>query len=101
MPKVLVIALLSCACLAAAPVCAAQQTAGPSGSQGSATSGTIRGTVTDQSGAVIAGATVKVTGIQAVTTFTAKSDDEGEFNVSDLPFADYAVAISAPGFATY
>jgi hypothetical protein len=60
--------------------------------------GTLSGTVTDPSGAVIPGAAV--TAKSAEQTYTAKSDRSGRFVI---PFAQpntYAITVKAPGFGT-
>ncbi len=62
--------------------------------------GTILGTVTDPSGALVAGATVKVrnnaTGQERTTTTTA----DGSYSVPELPIGTYTVTISQSGFQT-
>lgn len=62
--------------------------------------GTIQGTVTDPSGAVIPGAEVTVTnkgtGV-AIKQNTAKS---GFYSISPLEAGSYSVSVSAPGFKT-
>lgn len=63
--------------------------------------GIITGTVTDPQGAVIVGADVQATHNQTGRMFTEKSNDVGTFAVSGLPFGDYSVLISAPGFAKF
>jgi hypothetical protein len=60
--------------------------------------GAINGTVTDPSGAVVAGASVKATntgtGIAQATTTTG----DGEFSFQDLPLGTYKIEVSASGF---
>ena len=58
----------------------------------------LSGTVTDNSGAVIGGATVTLTnkGTQAVKTFTTSG--AGYYNFSELPPGDYSLVSSAKGF---
>ncbi len=62
--------------------------------------GSILGTVTDTSGAVVSGATVKVhnmgTGLERITQTTA----EGNYSISELPIGTYSVNISQAGFQT-
>jgi hypothetical protein len=62
--------------------------------------GTIRGTVTDPSGAQIAHAHVEITDVNTQITHKYESGDRGSFDASALPFGKYKVAISAPGFGT-
>ena len=62
--------------------------------------GSILGTVTDTTGAVLPGATVKVrntaTGLERSTQTTA----EGNYTISELPIGSYAVTVTQPGFQT-
>ena len=62
--------------------------------------GTILGTVTDPSGLLVAGATVKVhnvaTGLERTTTTTG----DGSYAIPELPGGSYTVTISQPGFQT-
>jgi hypothetical protein len=61
-------------------------------------SGTVAGTVTDPTGAVVTGATVEVsnaiTGYQRTTTTDAK----GAFRFTDVPLNPYHLSVSASGF---
>lgn len=61
----------------------------------------ISGTVTDPSGAVIAGAKVTVT--NKATSFVREdtTNGSGQFNITALPPATYTVSISASGFKAY
>jgi carboxypeptidase family protein len=63
---------------------------------------TLTGTVTDSSGAVVAGATVLVhsneTGIDAPSVTTT---DTGSFNITHLPAGRYTVTVKNAGFQTY
>ncbi|MGB9073761.1 MAG: TonB-dependent receptor [Terriglobales bacterium] len=62
--------------------------------------GTILGTVTDPSGNLVAGATVKVhntgTGLERTTTTSA----DGSYSIPELPIGTYSVTITQPGFQT-
>jgi hypothetical protein len=62
-------------------------------------SSTVRGTVTDPTGAVIPGALIhlvnEVSGLDRTTT----SDAAGQFNFSNIPFNPYRMSITANGFA--
>lgn len=62
--------------------------------------GTILGTVTDPSGAIVAGATVKVrnlgTGLERTTTTSA----DGSYSVPELPLGTYSVTVTQTGFQT-
>src|SRR4051794_26796996 len=61
----------------------------------------ITGTVTDPSGAVLAGAQVKVTQKNTAATRIDTSNSSGQFNVSQLPPATYTVSVEAQGFKKY
>src|ERR1019366_8788372 len=61
---------------------------------------TLAGTVTDQSGAVIANATVKLTGPNGVDR-TAATNQAGYYHFTAVPVAEgYTLLVSAPGFAS-
>lgn len=64
------------------------------------TYGDITGTVTDQSGAVIAGAKVEITNQELKTVHTAQTDQEGSFRFVNLDAGQYTVVVSADRFAT-
>lgn len=62
---------------------------------------TLAGTVTDPGGNPIAGATILVE--NAVTRYRAevKAEDDGSFDVTNIPYHSYNVTVSHPGFAAY
>jgi Carboxypeptidase regulatory-like domain/TonB-dependent Receptor Plug Domain len=62
--------------------------------------GTIRGTVTDPSGAVIANAAVHLTNPRSGLDRTTSSDALGQFEFSNITFDSYQIAVSAQGFAS-
>src|SRR4026208_400593 len=62
--------------------------------------GSIKGTVTDQQGAVIQNATITVTNKATGVVRTANSGADGVYLVSTLLPGDYEVKIEAPNFAT-
>ena len=66
-------------------------------SQGS--NGRILGTVTDQSGGVIAGATVTVTDIQRGVSRALTTDDAGEYSAPQLLPGTYKVRAESKGFS--
>ena len=62
------------------------------------TAGRILGTLTDQSGAAVAGATVVVTDTERGTSRTAATDESGSYAVPDLPPGIYKIHVEAKGF---
>jgi hypothetical protein len=67
-------------------------------SQGS--SGRILGTVTDQSGGVVAGATVTITDTERGVTKTLVTNEPGEYSAPPLNPGTYRVRVEAKGFKT-
>jgi hypothetical protein len=61
--------------------------------------GSFAGTVTDKAGAVIAGATVRITSEATGLTREAKTDDSGHYLVPLLPVAFFTIHVEAQGFA--
>jgi hypothetical protein len=57
------------------------------------------GTVTDNAGAVLAGANVKITSQGTGLTREAKTDDSGHYIVPLLPVSFYSIRVEAQGFA--
>ena len=62
--------------------------------------GAINGTVTDPSGAVVAGASVKATNTGTGVSQTATTTSEGQFSFQDLQLGTYSIAVTASGFPT-
>jgi outer membrane receptor protein involved in Fe transport len=62
--------------------------------------GGINGTITDQSGAIVAGATVSATNNGTSVTLNSVSSSAGEFLFQDLPLGAYTVEVTASGFKT-
>jgi hypothetical protein len=62
------------------------------------TTGRILGTLTDQSGAAVAGATVVVTDVQRGTSRTATTDESGAYAAPDLQPGTYKIHVEAKGF---
>src|ERR1035437_10262992 len=60
--------------------------------------GTIRGVVTDASGATVPEATVTVKNVNTGLTQTVKTSADGIYNVLYLPAGDYTVATEKTGF---
>src|SRR5213592_4335550 len=66
--------------------------------QGGAT-GAITGTVQDPSGAVVAGAEVRIVNQDTgVLTRTTKTDGNGSFTATLLPVGTYTLSVTSPGF---
>src|SRR5580700_6705085 len=62
--------------------------------------GTILGTVTDASGAVVSGASVKVHNVNTGQDRSTQTSADGSYTVSELPIGTYTVTISQSGFQT-
>jgi Carboxypeptidase regulatory-like domain/TonB dependent receptor-like, beta-barrel len=60
--------------------------------------GGIQGTVTDSSGAVVAGADVTVASPETGFSRTTQTDATGNYFVSELPIGNYDVTVKAKGF---
>ena len=66
------------------------------------TTGALNGTVTDNTGAVVKGATVTVTDEgKNVDVRTVTTGEEGVYAVTPLPAGSYRVTVEAPGFKKY
>jgi outer membrane receptor protein involved in Fe transport len=68
---------------------------------GQAVYGSIFGTVTDATGAIVPGANITVTDVAKGTSFTAQSNGSGEFSVEHLIPDLYDVKVDASGFKGY
>ena len=62
--------------------------------------GTIHGTVSDQSGAVIAGAQIKLTSDDPAEQRTISSGADGQFSFADVAPGSFHLTVTAAGFAT-
>ena len=65
---------------------------------GQQTTAAITGTVVDEGGAAINGATITVTDTDRGTVYTAKTNDSGTYNFVRVPIGNYQVKAEAPGF---
>ncbi len=63
--------------------------------------GTINGTVVDQSGSVIKGAAITITDVGTRTITTTISNSDGSFSQAGLNTGNYDVTVSSPGFTSY
>lgn len=73
---------------------------GPAGAQLQPATGTLRGQVTDPSGAVVANAAVGVL-MSGGQTHTGSSSKTGAYEISNLPPGKYTVTANAQGFAVF
>jgi hypothetical protein len=64
------------------------------------TLGSINGTVTDTSGALVQGTSVSIRNSGTNLVVTAVSKDDGSFSAADLPIGNYEVSFSKSGFKT-
>ena len=62
--------------------------------------GSIRGTVVDQTGAVVPAATVTAQNVNTGVVTTTVSDSSGAYNIQTLPIGTYAVSVKKSGFST-
>jgi Carboxypeptidase regulatory-like domain len=60
----------------------------------------VTGTVLDQTGAVVAGAQIKITNLQNNASVTVVSGDNGDFAAAALEPGNYKAEVTAPGFDT-
>src|ERR1700685_3803960 len=63
--------------------------------------GSIRGTVSDPSGAVVQAATVTATQVETGLTRVAVTDHQGEYVLVELPIGHYQLEVLARGFEKY
>ena len=68
--------------------------------QSSGSSGTIQGTVTDPTRAVVAGARIELTNPVSGLSRTVFTDGAGHFIVPNIPFNPYHLVVSGAGFAS-
>jgi hypothetical protein len=62
--------------------------------------GSIHGTVTDSTGAAVAGAQVKVFSSATGLSRTVEANDRGEYVASELPLGTYSITVEKEGFRT-
>src|SRR5947199_987595 len=62
--------------------------------------GGLTGNITDQSGAAIPEASIKVTNLNTAATYSGTSTAEGIYLISGLPPGRYRLTVTKPGFKT-
>ena len=62
------------------------------------TTATMLGTVTDKTGATVAGAKVTARNMQTNLTRTVVSNEQGEYRIEFLPVGNYQLEVSGTGF---
>src|SRR5262245_23734601 len=60
--------------------------------------GTVLGTVTDSSGAAVAGAAVTVKNVDTGLTRTVTTSEDGSYSAPELPIGNYTVTVEKEGF---
>src|ERR1022692_3101364 len=68
--------------------------------QSAGNSGTIYGTVTDSTGAIIQGAAVSISNPVSGYSRQTKSDSAGRYQFTNLPLNPYHLSVSAPSFSS-
>src|SRR5260370_31458127 len=69
--------------------------------QSAGNGGTIYGTVTDATGAIVPNATVKIENPVSGYTRTTTSDSQGRFQFTNLPLNPYHLVVNVQGFAPH
>ena len=65
------------------------------------TTGTISGTVADEKGGSIAGATATARSVETNLVRTAQTDGDGRYRFTGMPVGGYEITVEAPSFAKY
>ena len=68
---------------------------------GQGANGTITGTVTDASGAIVADAEIRITNTGTGIVFNSVSTATGNYVAPQLPVGTYDLSVTLPGFKTY
>src|SRR5664279_820733 len=63
--------------------------------------GTITGTVTDQEGAVVAGAVLAATNTETGAKYDTATTGTGNYTLPQLPAGEYDLSVGKPGFSTF
>src|SRR5882762_2379239 len=62
--------------------------------------GSLAGTISDSTGAVVPNAAVTVTGADTGTVYNAVSTSSGDYRIQDMVLGAYNIKVAAPGFKT-
>ena len=73
----------------------------PSGKLFAGITATISGTVTDPTGAVVAGATVTATNVETGVAVTQTTNTDGFYSFPELPVGKYTIDVQKAGFKAY
>jgi Carboxypeptidase regulatory-like domain len=72
--------------------------AGASATFGQDVTATITGTVTDSTGAAVAGATITAKSVERGTSFSSVTNEVGLYRITQLPIGDYELRVEKVGF---
>ena len=78
---------------------AQNQPAAPARLQAAGNAGTVSGSVTDATGAVIPNASITLSNVLSGLTRNAKSDASGAYLITNVPFNTYRLTVTADGMA--
>src|SRR5262249_21751464 len=62
---------------------------------------TVTGRVTDEQGALVTGAQIKMTGLDTGVVFSAVTNADGIYTIPNLPIGAFTLQANFPGFQTY
>jgi hypothetical protein len=65
------------------------------------TTGTLSGTVQDEKGGAVAGATVTARHVETNVSRSAQTDSEGRYRLTSMPVGHYEITVEAQNFAKY
>src|SRR6476620_6452464 len=63
--------------------------------------GSVRGTVTEEKGAVVSGADVSITNVATAFSRSINSDVDGNFGFQSLPIGQYVLRVKKGGFKDF
>src|SRR6202022_2906967 len=69
--------------------------------QASRVAGAVQGTIVDQTGSAVAGATATLRNQGTNQTRTLSTNPEGSFHAGELPVGQYELRVESPGFSPY